>query len=169
MRRCWAMSPCNSSASNPCRRREFRNTVISFLRLQKTSALCTSSCAITWRNAARLSLGNLGTDIMVWVTPLAIEAGGATLTSFGLIRNASAKARISAPRVAEKSSVWRMRGNISTMRVTSGINPMSSIRSASSITNILMPPSITLPRSAISIRRPGVAMITSGCFDKDRS
>src|SRR5471030_481898 len=36
--------------------------------------------------------------------------------------------------VAENNAVWRWRGHLSTMRRTSGRNPMSSIRSASSRT-----------------------------------
>ena len=37
--------------------------------------------------------------------------------------------------VAEKSSVWRVAGSDETMRRTSGQNPMSSMRSASSRTS----------------------------------
>src|SRR6185295_16967583 len=38
--------------------------------------------------------------------------------------------------VAEKKSVWRSRGVRATIRSTAGLNPMSSIRSASSMTRI---------------------------------
>ena len=55
-----------------------------------------------------------------------------------------------------------MRGRVFTMRSTSGMNPMSSIRSASSITRIFTPPIMIRPRSNMSIRRPGVAIRTSG-------
>ena len=39
--------------------------------------------------------------------------------------------------VAEKNSVWRIARQQATIRSTSGMKPMSSIRSASSITRIL--------------------------------
>ena len=95
-------------------------------------------------------------------TVAAGEAGGATATSFGFIRNASASRRISGGMVAEKNSVWRIFGSSDTMRSTSGMKPMSSMRSASSITRILTSfEQDDLPRSKRSSRRPGVAISTS--------
>ena len=41
--------------------------------------------------------------------------------------------------VAEKNRVWRILGRKETIRSTSGMNPMSSMRSASSMTKILTP------------------------------
>ena len=65
------------------------------------------------------------------------EAGGDTVISLGLLRKRSARRRISGGMVAEKNSVWRIGGSRPTMRSTSGMKPMSSMRSASSITRIL--------------------------------
>ena len=112
----------------------------SFLRLQKISALCTASSRTRSRSAARLSAGS--TRIIAWLTVPATVAGGATLTSLGLIRNSLPSRLISGPSVAENISVWRMRGSVCTMRSTSGMKPMSSMRSASSITRTLTPPSM---------------------------
>ena len=59
--------------------------------------------------------------------------------------------------VAENSIVWRSLGVAAMMRSTSGRKPMSSMRSASSRTRILVFLSETAPRSMRSSRRPGVA------------
>ena len=63
--------------------------------------------------------------------------------------------------VAENSSVWRHSGVASTMVVTSGRKPMSSMRSASSSTSTSTQDRFTTPRFMRSFRRPGVAMSTS--------
>jgi hypothetical protein len=68
---------------------------------------------------------------------------------------------ISGGMVAEKNSVCRVNGISLTIRSMSGMKPMSSIRSASSITRISTPVSSSLPRSKWSSRRPGVAISTS--------
>ena len=68
--------------------------------------------------------------------------------------------------VAEKNIVCRFRGRRRTIRSTCGLNPMSSMRSASSSTRIRIPPSSTRRRSRRSIRRPGVA--TSRCARRAR-
>ena len=92
---------------------------------------------------------------------VATEAGAETLISLGFCRKASASRRISGAMVAEKNSVWRSCGSIDTMRSTSGMKPMSSMRSASSITSSLQSASRMRPRSNRSSRRPGVAISTS--------
>ena len=63
--------------------------------------------------------------------------------------------------VAENSRVWRWAGSLEQIVSISGIKPMSSMRSASSITSRSQPVSRILPRSNRSIRRPGVAISTS--------
>lgn len=63
--------------------------------------------------------------------------------------------------VAEKNMVCRLGGNKPQIFFISSIKPISSIRSASSITKISTPVRRTLPREKWSIRRPGVAMRTS--------
>jgi len=70
------------------------------------------------------------------------EAGGATAISTGSRRNASASLRISTGIVAEKNNVCRGSGKRPTMRSTSGMNPMSSMRSASSRTRNSRPCSL---------------------------
>jgi hypothetical protein len=80
---------------------------------------------------------------------------------FGLLRKASDRRRISGGMVAEKNKVCRSGGSRPTIRSISGMKPMSSMRSASSITRILTSASRTLPRSNRSSMRPGVAISTS--------
>src|SRR2546426_619873 len=74
-------------------------------------------------------------------------------------------ATISPEVVAENSIVWRLTGSAARMRRTSGANPMSSIRSASSSTSTSSREKSTCPRSMWSRRRPGVATTMSApCF-----
>ena len=129
------------------------------LRLQKMSAFFTCSVRIRLRSASRLS--SVGTIASPCVTRSAGEAGGVTLISFGFIRKASARRRISGGMVAEKNSVCRIFGKQADDALDVGMNPMSSIRSASSITRIFTSLSRILPRSKRSMRRPGVAISTS--------
>ena len=92
---------------------------------------------------------------------VATVAGLETVIVFGFCRKASARRRISGAMVALKNSVWRVFGSSATMRSTSGMNPMSSMRSASSITSRRVSVSSSPPRSNMSISRPGVAISTS--------
>ena len=140
------------------------------LRLQKISALLTPSLSMTLRSAARLVLWVPSplTTISSWTTFSAGVDGGAVTISFGLFRNASASRRIAGGIVAENSSVCRLRETKETMRSTSGMNPMSSIRSASSMTRILTSLSSRWPRSKTSISRPGVAISTSAPRSRTR-
>ncbi len=92
---------------------------------------------------------------------LAVEAGRATSMRTGLCRKSSARRWISGGIVAEKNRVWRVNGTSFTIRSMSGMKPMSSIRSASSMTRSSTPVSSSLPRSKWSSRRPGVAISTS--------
>src|SRR3546814_15202687 len=109
---------------------------MSRLRLQKISALSTVSPAAVSRSmiarrAARLSLIEQRTKC--WATVSAGDAGGATDTSLGFIRNFSASRRISGAIVAEKDSVCRRVGGSDTVRSTLGMNPLTSIREESLI------------------------------------
>ncbi len=65
----------------------------------------------------------------------------------GLCRNWLVRRWISGGMVAEKNSVWRVKGRSLQMRSMSGMKPMSSMRSASSITSMSMPVSSRPPRS----------------------
>ena len=154
-----AMSPCSAPASNLCRVSDLCRMSTSLLRLQKISAFCTFCVRISRRSASRLSCS--ATSARPSVIVVATEAGRETAISFGLCRNASARRRISGPIVAEKNSVCRVRGSSETIRSTSGMKPMSSMRSASSITRILVSVSRMVPRSNMSSSRPGVAISTS--------
>ena len=91
----------------------------------------------------------------------AVVAGRATVILLGLLRNLSASFLISGGMVAEKKSVWRKGGRRPAIFSTSGMKPISSMRSASSITSTLQSASKILPRSNRSIIRPGVAISTS--------
>ena len=77
----------------------------------------------------------------------ATVALGVTSTRTGLDRNSFVIRSISGAMVAEKNSVWRVKGVSLKMRSISGMNPMSSIRSASSTTMICTPESRSFPRS----------------------
>ena len=68
---------------------------------------------------------------------------------------------ISGAMVAEKNSVWRRGGSLAQIFSISGMKPMSSMRSASSMTRISTPLIRMRPRSNWSSRRPGVAISTS--------
>ncbi len=129
------------------------------LRLQKTSAFCTASDRTSRRSASRLSC--VATRVSAWVIVVATEAGGVTVIVRGFCRKASARRRISGAMVAEKNSVCRLAGSRATMRSTSGMNPMSSMRSASSITSIRTSDISRPPRPTRSSSRPGVAISTS--------
>jgi hypothetical protein len=80
---------------------------------------------------------------------LDVDVGGRGTRDFdrlGSVRNLSASFLITGGIVAEKSSVWRCLGSLVQISSISGMNPMSSIRSASSITSRLQPVSRILPR-----------------------
>ncbi len=65
----------------------------------------------------------------------------------GLCRNAVVRRWISPGMVAEKNSVCRVNGKSLQIRSISGMKPMSSMRSASSITSISIPVRRSRPRS----------------------
>ena len=91
----------------------------------------------------------------------AAVAWRATSMRAGADRKVLVMRSISGAMVAEKNSVWRVKGVRLKMRSISGMKPMSSIRSASSTTMICTPVSRSLPRSKWSSSRPGVAISTS--------
>ena len=84
-----------------------------------------------------------------------------TLTCSGAFRNLCVSFSISGGMVAEKNSVWRAGESRPQIRSISGIKPISSIRSASSMTNTSTAVSSSLPRPKWSSSRPGVAISTS--------
>ena len=77
---------------------------------------------------------------------LAAVAGCATSMRAGSVRNWSTRRVISGGMVAEKNSVWRRGGSSLQIFSMSGMKPMSSMRSASSMTRISTPISMILPR-----------------------
>ena len=158
----WSMSPCSAPTEKPCRLSDLYRMSTSTLRLQKISAFFTASRRSSRRSASRLSVSRHQSRPAVIV--VATEAGAETLISFGLLRKASASLRISGAMVAEKNMVCRSGGSIDTIRSTSGMKPMSSIRSASSMTSTLQSASRMRPRSNRSSSRPGVAISTSTPF-----
>src|SRR3546814_2022211 len=84
---------------------------------------------------------------MSWVIFLFGLAGRATAIVLGFERNLSASFLIGGGIVAENSKICRFAGNLVQIFSMSGMNPMSSIRSASSMTRRLQPVSRILPRS----------------------
>ena len=71
-----------------------------------------------------------------WSTRSAVVDCGTTLTVAGSVRNWSASWRIDGGMVAEKNSVWRLRGSMRTIFLSAWMKPRSSIWSASSSTRI---------------------------------
>ena len=107
------------------------------------------------------SFWDLDTEMSCWLTFSLVEEGGATSTRAGAERNCCVRRVISGGMVAEKNKVWRVKGSNFTIRSISGINPISSMRSASSITSTSTPRNKTPPRSTWSSNLPGVAINTS--------
>ena len=155
----WSISPWISDERNPNRVRLWFNSRTVVLRLAKMIAVSTRSFSRNQRSVsffARLFTGTLKAVISALV-----EAARLTSMRLGLVRNFFASFSIGGGMVAENSIVWRVSGSLEQMNSISGINPMSSIRSASSITKSSQPLSRILPRSNRSISRPGVAISTS--------
>ena len=144
MRDDWSISPCNRSAAKPCLTNDLQTISTSRFRLQKIKPLRGSSFSINLRKVMRFSFcpppGRLpsecSTITKAWVMVSAVWAGRLTVISFGLLKNFSAKDLISLGIVAENSNVVRIGDNKDTIFSTSGIKPMSNIRSASSITRV---------------------------------
>ena len=86
-----------------------------------------------------------------------VDETGVTSTLAGLWRSLSVSAWISAGMVAEKSKVCFLTGSNEIIFLTSWINPISSIRSASSRTKISTWAKSTKPCPTKSLSRPGVA------------
>ena len=122
----------------------------------------TSSLRIRSRNTSRFFIGATSTSFCS-ILMFAV-AGLATSIYFGLDRNLSDSFLIGGGMVAENSSVCRLVGNLVQIFSISGMKPMSSIRSASSMTSNSQPLRRILPRSKRSINRPGVAISTSTPF-----
>ena len=98
---------------------------------------------------------------------LDIDVGGrrtGDLDALGVVEELRASFWIGGGMVAENSSVWRDFGSFEQISSMSGMKPMSSMRSASSITSRLQSLSMILPRPNRSISRPGVAISTSTPF-----
>jgi hypothetical protein len=85
----------------------------------------------------------------------------ATSMVSGSVRKLLASFLISGEKVAENIRFWRFFGSRLMMRCRSGRKPMSSMRSASSITSICTWPRLMFFCSTWSSRRPGVAMTIS--------
>mmetsp|Transcript_37669 Transcript_37669/g.98700 ORF Transcript_37669/g.98700 Transcript_37669/m.98700 type:complete len:218 (+) Transcript_37669:288-941(+) len=79
-------------------------------------------------------------------------------TVTGSTRNSDASARIFFGHVAVNKSIWYPGGTLPRALRMSGSKPISSMRSASSSVTYDTLSSLTCPKSAMSRRRPGVAM-----------
>ena len=163
MRARWSMSPCSAAdVEAVLRERPVQQSRRRACGCRRRWRSCRSAAPrISSRRVSRFSNRSRPVATSRWTIVAAVEAGRATSTLTGLCRNASASRWISGGMVAEKNRVWRVKGTIFTMRSISGMNPMSSMRSASSITRSSTPVSRSLPRSKWSSRRPGVAISTS--------
>src|SRR6516164_3935717 len=141
-------SPCSAIAEKPWRTSERCSAATSRLRLQKMIALVKPSAErMTRRSVSRLSCGSRPVLTSNWVVVATVVAGRETSTFTGLCRNCSVMRRISGGMVAVKNNVWRVNGTSLQMRSMSGMKPMSSMRSASSITRSSTPDINSRPRS----------------------
>ena len=118
-------------------------------------------------SSARLSV--FSTKKTSWSTFSAVVECGTTATVSGCFSSWSASSWASRGIVAEKNSVCRTRGSIAITLRTSWMNPMSSMRSASSSTNTSSDLRLTSPCPDRSSSRPGVATrmsmpARSACF-----
>ena len=109
------------------------------LRLQKMIALSTSGWLSKPISRSRLAWLEPATGTRYCLMLRFDDAGRDTSICFGLVRNLSASFLIGAGIVALNSSVWRSFGSLVQISSMSGMNPMSSIRSASSITSSEQP------------------------------
>src|SRR5471030_722249 len=106
----WLMSPCRAPALMPCFFNVVCRVATSRLRLQNTIAFFTSWLLIRARSASRFSSSL--TTTRPWTTVAEAEAGGETVTSFGLLSKRSSSRLISGGMVAEKNRVWRRDGDV---------------------------------------------------------
>ncbi len=152
-------SPCNAPTAKPCLVSERVSTSTSRLRLQNTMAFCSDGSRSRRRRVSRLLYSSTTTRPVSMV--VATDDSRLTVISLGACKKASASLRMAGAIVAEKNRVCRLSGSRLTIFSISGINPISSIRSASSITRIRVWVKSNPPRSNRSSRRPGVAISTS--------
>ena len=157
-RRRWAcdLSEWIDSAAYPASVSIFAHSSARFLvRANTITRLCPFSSRMA-RSSSGLRLLRMG--MTYCATVLAVSPILEISTMAGSRRSDPRLSWIDSSMVAENSSVWRSAGIFSTIAVTSGRNPMSSMRSASSSTSTWTADRSTTPRSIRSIRRPGVAM-----------
>mmetsp|Transcript_24684 Transcript_24684/g.53242 ORF Transcript_24684/g.53242 Transcript_24684/m.53242 type:complete len:209 (+) Transcript_24684:901-1527(+) len=151
-------SPCIDVAGIEERRR--KSSSCSAERLVSTKMMVRPwLVARSSTSARRLSFSSVySTDC---VMSAVVDPTRPTATKMYLVMNSDASFWISLGKVAENMRVCRspVRGMFSrsTTRRICGSKPMSSMRSASSITRWATLASETLPRSIRSTRRPGVA------------
>ena len=131
----------------PCLTSDLCRIATSTLRLQKMIAFLTFWLAISSRSVSRLAQSSpFGQNMKRWVIVLAVVAGGAASMRSGSLRNWLTRRVISGGIVAEKNKVWRRGGSSLQIFSMSGMKPMSSMRSASSMTRISTPISMMRPR-----------------------
>ena len=104
------------------------------------------------------------TNITFWLIFSTAGASGAISIFTGSVTSSAASAAIAGDIVAEKNIDWRRTGSLEMIRLMSGRNPMSSIRSASSRTNISTWSRNTIPWVIRSMSRPGQAITVSAPF-----
>ena len=132
-----AMSPCSAPTSNLCRgQRLVAGCPRRSCGCRRSARSARSRVRISRRSASRLSCS--ATSARPSVIVVATEAGA---RDRDLLRVAAGRRR---PAGGSPAPWWRRRtasagvvGSSATMRSTSGMNPMSSMRSASSITRML--------------------------------
>ena len=159
----WSRSPCSAAAEKPCfcnERSDHRDIAFAVAEDDRVLEVfggadeTPQGRALFFRRSARAHEALADRRWRRWRRE-------PPRSRMGLCRNVSARRVISGGIVAEKKKVCRVNGTSLQMRSMSGMKPMSSMRSASSITRISMPVRSSLPRSAKSSRRPGVAISTS--------
>ena len=143
----WACerSPWIASALKPSRyRRSARLSARNLVRVK----MITRSAPFSSRTAfSRSGFCIWETGMTYWSTVSAAVPLWAISTNCGSLTSPPMVFMTDSSMVAENSSVWRSWGRRSRIWLTSGQKPMSSMRSASSMTRVLMESSFSAPRS----------------------
>ena len=107
----WSRSPWIGAASKPWRFSERATTSTSVLRLQKMMPLRTSLTLVIRRGVLRGACGSPPGSMMTrWSIVVAVGGGACGFDALRVERNCSVRRVISGGMVAEKKSVWRVKG-----------------------------------------------------------
>src|SRR6185369_9934962 len=155
VRAVWLLLPCSAIALMPFLQRNSATLLAPNLVRVNTSTWLQLCSWMMWASSC-FFLARL-TGCVIWVMLCTVVLRGVTWILCGLRSSRSARSRISSLKVAENSRLCLSLGTSARIFFTSGRNPMSSMRSASSSTRICTVSRCRNPWPMRSSRRPGVA------------